>query len=179
MSLKLMSHGTMFDLLNPTPEMINLDEIEHSLDHTCRFGGACSQFYSVAEHSMAGALIAYENAIVGDHPLSDNGRLVLAKAFLLHDAAEAYIGDIPTPFKSLLGDQVVQMESRIMDCIYKKLWPEYFTFGEDWQRAIQLDVKRIDSAMLAIERNWIMPEHDGWTIKTPKLNQGSLSYDWF
>ena len=178
MSLKLMSHGTMFDLLNPTPEMINMDEIAHSLDHTCRFGGACSQFYSVAEHSMAGAFIAYEDALIGDHGLHDLYRLNLAKAFLLHDAAEAYIGDIPTPVKILLGDQVLDMESRIMDCIYKKLWPEYFGLSEGDLASLQADVKRIDVIMLSIERNFLMPEHKDWVMHLPTLKKGTVSAAW-
>lgn len=70
------------------PEDIDIEEIAHSLSNLCRYGGHCNKFYSVAEHSIR---CCYR---------SPNKQLRMW--CLLHDAAEAYIGDITGPLKSLL-----------------------------------------------------------------------------
>lgn len=76
--------GSRFYPLDPNPEDINVIDIAHHLSMICRYNGAVSRFYSVAEHS---------------HHVS---RLVPPKHALhalLHDAAEAYIGDMIRPLK--------------------------------------------------------------------------------
>lgn len=178
MSKILMSHGTMFDVANPDPELVNLDEIAHHLDHKCRFGGGTSQFYSVAEHSIIGALMIYEQALPFLNDIDNTGRLNIAKCFLLHDAAEAYIGDIPTPVKKLIGNRVFEIERNISLAIFKKLWPEWFDFSIMYQDAIQYMVNRVDQAMLAIERNIFMPEHEEWVLLYPEIKQGTRTAEW-
>jgi uncharacterized protein len=178
MSKILMSHGTMFDVANPDPKLVNLDEIVHHLDHKCRFGGGTSQFYSVAEHSMVGALIAYECALPFLDGIKEDIKLDIAKMFLLHDAAEAYIGDIPTPVKRMLGDKVVSIEKNIMHAIISKLWPEWFGFNFYRQDLVNDWVKEIDQAMLAIERNLFMPDHEDWRLEMPELKKGTRSSEW-
>lgn len=67
-------------------------DISHSLGMLCRFNGHTERFYSVAEHClMVACLMKY--AVGGD-----------PREGLLHDACEAYLSDIPTPFKRLLPD---------------------------------------------------------------------------
>lgn len=178
MSTILMSHGTMFDVANPDPALVSLDEIAHHLDHKCRFGGGTSQFYSVAEHSIIGALMIYEQALPFLESLSESAKLHLAKCFLLHDAAEAYIGDIPTPVKKLLGDRVFEIERDITVAIFKKLWSEWFDFTLIYQDAIENMVKQVDQAMLAIERNLFMPEHKDWVLLYPDIKQDTRTAEW-
>jgi hypothetical protein len=76
--------GRHIDLLNPVPSQIHIDDIAWSLARTMRFNGHTSRPYSVAEHCLLG---------VGQCPAAS--RL----AFLLHDAAEAYLGDVVGPLK--------------------------------------------------------------------------------
>ncbi len=44
--------GGQFDLFDPDPAVVRLADIAAGLAHTCRFGGQCRQFYSVARHSL-------------------------------------------------------------------------------------------------------------------------------
>lgn len=75
----------IFDL---QPEDIDLDTIAHSLARTCRFNGQVAGFLSVAGHSIGCALRAVEL-----------DRRDLALECLMHDAAEAYTGDLVRPIK--------------------------------------------------------------------------------
>lgn len=88
MSKFLTRSGRVFDLLDPRPEMIDIDVIAWSLAHRCRWGGHHG-WYSVAEHSVLCSTI-----VGGDR------RMFLAA--LLHDAHEAYVGDAPSPLKAAM-----------------------------------------------------------------------------
>lgn len=80
--------GLKYHFLDPQPDEIDIQDIAFALSNKARFSGH-TQFYSVAEHSVA---VAYR--------LPKHLRL----AGLLHDAAEAYLGDIPSPLKAVLPD---------------------------------------------------------------------------
>lgn len=86
------SRGRALDLLDPKPDDIDWNEIARSLSHQCRFAGNVKQFYSVAEHSV---LIARWLRGQGH-----NAGIVLGG--LLHDAHEAYIGDMIQPLQAVL-----------------------------------------------------------------------------
>jgi len=87
--------GKKINLKAPTSEMIDIKDIAGALSKICRFGGHSSAFYSVAQHSVLVATLA------PDH---------LKKAALLHDAAEAYLGDVIKPLKVILGHVYEQLE---------------------------------------------------------------------
>lgn len=79
-----LASGKYVSLMDPQPEDIRLSDITWSLSHLCRFTGHSASFYSVAQHSV---LVS---------------RLVpaaFAASGLLHDAAEAYVGDVSSPVK--------------------------------------------------------------------------------
>lgn len=77
--------GKKFPLDKPDPALIDIEGIAHALSLLCRFNGHCTRFCSVAEHSVH---VAREID------------LDLAMEGLLHDAAEAYLGDVHSPLKA-------------------------------------------------------------------------------
>jgi len=79
--------GKMFWPMDPKPEDVCIEDIAHSLAMQCRFGGHVLDFYSVAEHSVyCSLLVPPEMALIA----------------LMHDAAEAYVVDVPRPIKQYL-----------------------------------------------------------------------------
>lgn len=76
--------------LDPRPDDIDLLDIAHALANLCRFGGHCSPFYSVAQHSV------HVSELVEDDALRLPG--------LMHDATEAYLGDVIRPLKLALSE---------------------------------------------------------------------------
>lgn len=105
---------TQFDLEDPQPDMVFIEDIAESLSKLCRFSGHCSKFYSVAEHSIRVAFGEFDDP---------NETVAWFERFglegLLHDAAEAYIGDLTSPLKSLLPG-IGAIERRIDAVIREK-----------------------------------------------------------
>jgi hypothetical protein len=73
--------------LDPRVEDISINDIGHSLAKLCRYNGHCRYPYSVGQHSVCVSLIVGKRA--PEHALWA----------LLHDAAEAYVGDMVRPLK--------------------------------------------------------------------------------
>lgn len=97
-----------FDPASPKPEQISIIDIAHALSHQARFCGQIKDFYTVASHSvMVSKILEYFGA--------DARRQMYG---LLHDAHEAYISDIPSPVKELLGPEIEHIEANIDKAIY-------------------------------------------------------------
>jgi hypothetical protein len=133
--------GLQFHLLNPRPEEICIEDIAHALSLQCRFTGHTRKFYSVAEHSYYVSLVA---ALPG----------------LLHDASEAYIGDLSRPLKHFtpVGPEYLRIESNIERAIALKFelpWPPSFEVLEI--------VKKADNSILYTEKDQLMTKLD-WDV---------------
>ena len=76
--------GRTIDLFSPSTADIDIHDIAEHLSKLCRFTGACRPFWSVAQHSLLVSRLCHPDA---------------ALAGLLHDASEAYLGDVSSPLK--------------------------------------------------------------------------------
>lgn len=124
--------GLHIDLLDPDPDNIIIEDIAFALSNICRFVGHTKYFYSVAEHSvMAAQYCSYD---------TENPEKVLNT--LLHDATEAYLGDVSSPLKHILPDYQ-RIENNFHRILYTK-------FGLDPN---DHSYKEYDSYMLDLERH--------------------------
>lgn len=124
--------GKRFDLFEPDADMIDPRDIAHSLAHLCRFNGHSREFYSVAQHSC---LVA--DLVPTEHKL----------AALLHDATEAYIGDMVRPLK-----QWMHAYQDVETCIWERICTR-FSIDQD----LPASVTQADLIALATERRDLMP----------------------
>lgn len=84
--------GQYVNLLNPDPRTICVEDIAAQLSNICRFNGAVSRFYSVAEHAIRVSKVVQREC---PHDVE------LQLAALHHDSHEAYIGDATAPLKQV------------------------------------------------------------------------------
>jgi hypothetical protein len=122
---------------------IEIGDIAHALSNICRFTGHTSQFYSVAQHSvLVSQWCEPAHALLG----------------LLHDAAEAYLGDMSSPTKhggSMLGREFVGYEQRLLAAILGLL----IAPGE-LRLPLPDDVVAADRWLLAAEARDLMNDPD-------------------
>lgn len=120
--------GRRVHSLSPSPDEIDIDDIAHSLAYQCRFLGHTDGFYSVAQHSiLVSQLVPESDALWG----------------LLHDAAEAYLGDLPAPIKREPEMHVYRAaEERLLEAVAARFC---------LPPAIPDSVKRADRIALATE----------------------------
>lgn len=136
--------GHYIDVFNPDPDTIDVRDIAHALSLTARWGGHTRSFYSVGSHSIWVAT-----------NLPDEFKL----EGLLHDATEAYIGDMPKPIKRHLPD-FNKLENNLDRAIRSK-------FGLPLE--MSPEVKKVDWE--ALEYEWANIKHnDEWV--NPKTNKG-------
>lgn len=119
--------GQHFDYRNVCAAHINLEDIAVALSNICRFAGHVPEFYSVAQHAVLCSQIAPAE---------------FAFEALMHDAAEAYCQDVPSPLKRLLPDY--QRIEETVDIAVRQ------RFG--LPEMMSTSVKYADLVMLATER---------------------------
>jgi hypothetical protein len=141
--------GRKFDVLNPRAEDVCWIDIAHSLAHQCRFNGHTKQFYSVAHHS-----------VLASHHVPERFALYA----LLHDAAEAYIGDMPKPVKNLFPE-FEALEIRILAAVFEKAGIDPRN-EEAWSWVVG-----IDQRLLMTERDQLMgAPPEPWFLDHPDLS---------
>lgn len=171
--------GKRFYLLDPRPEMICLEDIAHALGQLCRFTGHTRQFLSVAEHS-----------VTVSHLLKPFGPAA-ELAGLLHDAAEAYIGDVNNPLKVALRSlrtatppaaeeksDLDTIERRIKDVLAVKFDVDFHAWKEVGQVADLLALKYEADHLCGGTKDWSLPAYTQWhgaTIVVEKADK----YCWF
>lgn len=135
--------GKAFDYLRPELGSVTIEDIAHALGNICRYCGHTNRFYSVAEHCVVGSW------------------MVLSKVklhFLLHDALEAYIQDLPRPLKALLPEYKA-IEKRLEPVVYAALNIAGPSVKEEKM------VKEADVRMLLTEQpQLLLPPPKPWSL---------------
>ncbi|MGO8377693.1 hypothetical protein ACC745_18530 [Rhizobium ruizarguesonis] len=143
----MLAGGTWFDLLDPWSSEFTINDIAQGLSNICRYSGQCKNFYSVAEHSIH---------------VADTVESFKLEA-LMHDATEAFLGDITRPLKQLLP-RYKEIEAAVEDAISQR-----FGLSEHAKPII----KSADLQVLAAEQAELMPDGtDYWACSsgTEKAN---------
>lgn len=129
----LLYSGFVFDLASPDASGMPIEDIARALAHQPRWGGACREFYSVAEHCLHASLI-------GPDPYGLD--------LLLHDCEE-FLGDIPSPAKAVLGKEA-------LDRLFK---PVKLALAREFRFRTGLAVvKQVDLVCMATELRDLMPK---------------------
>jgi hypothetical protein len=132
-------NGKRISVFNPKPEDIDIETIARGLSMQARYNGQCDRFLSVAEHCV-------NCSIVGEKFYSRD----IAFAALLHDAAEAYVGDLIRPIK-VFCDKYSEAEDAFEKAIIKK-----FNIKGDRKVVKEIDVRFCSTEMRDIFKasNW-------------------------
>lgn len=129
----------MFDYADPGKTEVTIGDIAAALSKVCRFAGHVRRFYSVAQHAVnASRIVAAEHAFDA----------------LMHDTAEAFTNDIPTPLKyavPMFKDLEVRIEAAMA---------ERFGFTYPLSDAVRL----ADAQMLAIEKIELKRDYSIWSV---------------
>lgn len=140
-----------FDLLAPTAEMVDAEDIAHALSRLNRFSGHThGEPYSVAHHSM----------LVADLLASWGAPPEVVREGLLHDAPEAYYGDLVSPLKMALRLSA----AKTWDTIADAAWPE------DVNAALLDPLASVTGPIDRVVRSALMlPEHETPIVKRADL----------
>lgn len=140
--------GLLVPVLEPRPEHITIVDIAHALSNLCRFNGHVREFYSVAQHSvLVSNVVPAEEALWG----------------LLHDAAEAYIGDVTRPLKLWLEHVAPGAVSGIERRLQQVIATRFGLSG-----CMPASVKHADSVLLATEKRDVLAVTDVPWVALPE-----------
>src|SRR3990167_2440333 len=133
--------GRVHDLEHPDPAHLDLRDIAHALSQINRFTGHTKKPYSVAQHCvLVSRMLSPELKLCG----------------LMHDAAEAYIADINSPLKRLLGESYASIEREHEQAIATR-----WGLPHPWPLA----VKVVDTRLMLTEvRDLLGPSPQAWQV---------------
>jgi len=133
--------GKYISLTDPNAGDFDIHDIAHALSNTGRFGGHADKFYSVAQHCVLGSYKAqYEYT---------------AFEFMLHDASEAYLMDVPSPLKHELPAY------EMLELMWEKELSRHYGVSYPFRP----EIHRLDLEALATEkRDLLSNNHEDWSI---------------
>ncbi len=135
-----MLSGRRLDLLDPSPLDVEIADIAHGLARVARWNGQTKGYhaFSVAQHSLL-----VEAIFSRTFPeASPGGRLTA----LLHDAPEYVIGDMISPFKSVVGGGYGECEQRLQRAIHLR-----FTLPAVTPETLRRQIKAADQVAAYFE----------------------------
>ncbi len=152
--------GGRFNLIDPSPAEVCIRDIAEALAKTCRFNGHTQYFYSVAQHSC---LVMELITSIEAWPYG-----------LLHDAHEAYTGDLTTPVRNLLiqeagydiWDEINKDIERVIHEAFGLKWPPHPTLAKL--------VKEADMVALATEKRDVLTDGPLWEVRLPQADKSFL-----
>lgn len=106
MSYIRLKSGGFFDFVLPEKSVFTLEDVAWGLAHIYRFNGQTHRPISVAQHSINVSYLVDPR---------------IARDALLHDAAEAFTGDITSPLKAVLGERFRSLERMIEYVVAQRL----------------------------------------------------------
>ena len=145
--------GKKFFYYDLDHSMFAVEDMAHAMANLARFNGHTREFYSVAQHSVIVSQII-EDHLGGEH--KDVG------AGLLHDAPEAYLGDVPKPFKVT----IMEVFGPVEDEIYRNI-AQIHDLDEELPNA----VKVADVQALLLEKEQLLPVRVPWEWVTDQMIQ--------
>jgi hypothetical protein len=155
------------------PAAVHIGDIAHALSLICRFGGHSAVHYSVAQHSL---LVV---RILDGLGAPREARL----CGLMHDAHEAYVGDVPTPIKALLGAAWAEVEHQAEVAVLAAFGLERAM--TDWRELIRhadliaLATERRDLMRFDEERNHPWPMLTGVEPHPLPATEGGWTPEWW
>lgn len=132
-----MLSGATFNYNAPQESEVTIEDIASALSNVCRFSGHLPRFYSVAQHLVNTSYIVEPE---------------YAFTALMHDTAEAFTNDLPTPLKWALPI-FKELEVKIESAMSKR-----FGFSYPYPDAVKL----ADTQMLLIEKNYVKLDTNQW-----------------
>lgn len=140
--------GRQFHVMEPRAQEVHREDIAHALSLLCRFNGHVDRFYSVAEHCF-----------ILSHVVSPKAALWA----LLHDAAEAYVGDMTRPLKQQMQSFIDVEFAVILRIIEHFKLTEWFANGALTDEV--QEVHEADARILLNERAALMPRAThNWSV---------------
>ena len=145
--------GALVDLQSFSQADVRLPDIAHALSLINRYTGHTLYPYTVAQHSViVSRLCSPENALWG----------------LMHDASEAYLGDVASPLKHMLP-QYRTLEQHVQQQIAKR-------FGLVWP--MPAEVHDADTRVLLAEKAWLMSVEHDWGIEAAPVTVPKVAWGW-
>lgn len=154
--------GNKFFPFNPKKEDVLIDDISRSLSNLARYNGHTEYMFSVAQHSVNCANILKF--------LGYNNRIVLLG--LMHDTAEAYLGDYPSPIKKFIPE-LEEIENDILNVIFDRFDIEKPS-KEEWDIVMEAD-----KSLLLFEGVNITSNVNNWAYSYEQNLINLMSYSEF
>jgi len=156
---------------------ISITDIAHALGMQVRWNGWVWVFYSVGQHSVYVSIRSAQ--IAKEKGLSELEVLLCALLGLLHDASEAYLGDIVTPLKKELP-LYYEKEKIVQDKILEHYIHQNMLISQEITPEMEAIVKQADSDLLFIERDTLIstettPDPYVMEDKNPNMNFSDIN----
>lgn len=162
--------GRYVDVKNIWPEDVEWRTVAHALSLTCRYGGHCRVFFSVAEHSI----YCHDEAVRrlgGRSGLSSLREVCLAA--LLHDGGEAYWHDLGRPLKNAEG---MEGYHRYLDAAQQAVFDAFLPSLAHKAEREKRWLKRIDDSVLKTEVRRLMPSRGKDWVSLEKIEAAPIPW---